>query len=433
VRRIIFLFLTVLLLSGVSSLNASDYLTLENTINLAIERNPGLKSQDQDVLAKDMDKNSQFAQMLPSADLSYGYMRINDVQSMTLPLPQPMQPITLPMSQKDNYQFDVQAKQILFAGGALYNNYLIAKNDHLASEQDRQRYIRNLKLTVIDAYYGVIKARQQRELAKSNVSSVKSHLDVANAFFNQGMIPKNDLLEAQVTFAQSEELLIMADNSAKIAEANLNILLQRNLLEDVNIDTEIPITNMEITFDQSLSTALENRQEIKTAQLQVENSSKGINIARSAFMPSVAATYAYERTGEDPDTNDYDTWKAGLGLNWNLFSGGSSYWNYNKAKYMNLKAGYQMESLKNLVTLEVKNSYLNIQEATARLQVAEKAIVQAEELARIQRDRYNLQVATTTDVLDAQTLLVKAKNNYLTARADHARAIAALKASMGTL
>jgi outer membrane protein TolC len=360
-------------------------------------------------------------------------MRINDVQSMTLPLPQPMQPITLPMSQKDNYQFDVQAKQILFAGGALYNNYLIAKNDHLASEQDRQRYIRNLKLTVIDAYYGVIKARQQRELAKSNVSSVKSHLDVANAFFNQGMIPKNDLLEAQVTFAQSEELLIMADNSAKIAEANLNILLQRNLLEDVNIDTEIPITNMEITFDQSLSTALENRQEIKTAQLQVENSSKGINIARSAFMPSVAATYAYERTGEDPDTNDYDTWKAGLGLNWNLFSGGSSYWNYNKAKYMNLKAGYQMESLKNLVTLEVKNSYLNIQEATARLQVAEKAIVQAEELARIQRDRYNLQVATTTDVLDAQTLLVKAKNNYLTARADHARAIAALKASMGTL
>jgi outer membrane protein TolC len=150
-------------------------------------------------------------------------------------------------------------------------------------------------------------------------------------------------------------------------------------------------------------------------------------------MPSVAATYGYERTGENPDTDDYNSWKAGLGLTWNLFSGGSNYWNYNKALYMNSKAGYLLESLKNVVTLEVKNSYLNIQEATARLQVAEKAIAQAEELARIQRDRYNLQVATTTDVLDAQTLLVQAKNNYLTARADHARAIAALKASMGTL
>ena len=341
--------------------------------------------------------------------------------------------MTVPLGQKDNYQFDIQAKQILFAGGALYNSYLISKNDYLASEQDRLRYVRNLKLTVIDAYYAVIKARQQRELAKSNLSSVKSHLDVANAFFNQGMIPKNDLLEAQVKYAGSEELLIRADNGVKLSEANFNILLQRNLIEDVNIDSEIPITGLEITFDQSLSTALESRQEIKIAKLQIDNSSKGINVARSAFMPSLAATYDYERTGEDPDTNDYNTWKAGLGLTWNLFSGGSSYWNYNKANYMNMKAGYQMESLKNLVTLEVKNSYLSIQEAMARLQVAEKALAQAEELARIQRDRYNLQVATTTDVLDAQTMLVEAKNTYLTARADHARAIAALKASMGTL
>jgi outer membrane protein TolC len=380
-----------------------------------------------------MDKKSQFAKMLPTADLSYGYMRIDDVQSMTLPLPQPMQSITVPLSQKDNYKFDIEAKQVLFAGGALYNNYLIAKNDYLVSEQDRQKFIRILKLTVIDTYYGVIKARQQRELAKSNVATVKSHLDVANAFFNQGMIPKNDLLEAQVKYAQSEELLITAENAVKITEANLNILLQRNLMEEVNIDSEIPITSIDLTFDQSLAAAMESRQEIKTAKLQVENSSKGINLARSTFMPSVAATYTYERTGEDPNTDDYNTWKAGLGLTWNLFSGGSSYWNYNKAKYMNSKAGYLLESLKNQVTLEVKNSCLNIEEATSRLQVAEKTIAQAEELARIQKDRYNLQVATTTDVLDAQTLLIQAKNNYLTARADHARAIAALKASMGTL
>jgi outer membrane protein len=433
VRKIIFIIMIGFFFLGVFSAHASDYMTLENSINMAIERNPGVKAQDQDVLGKDMDKRSQFARMLPTADMSYGYQRIDTVQSMTLPLPQPMQSITVPLSNKDNYKFDIEAKQILFAGGALYNNYLIAKNDYLASEQDREKFIRALKLTVIDTYYGVIKARQQRELAKSNVASVKSHLDVANAFFNQGMIPKNDLLEAQVKYAQSEELLITTENAVKITEASLNILLQRNLIEEVNIDSEIPITSIEQTFDQSLATAMDSRQEIKTAKLQVENSSKGINLARSAFMPSVAATYTYERTGEDANTDDYNTWKAGLGLTWNIFSGGSSYWNYHKAQYMNSKAGYLFEGLKNQVTLEVKNSCLNIEETTARLQVTEKAIAQAEELARIQKDRYNLQVATTTDVLDAQTLLIQAKNNYLTARADHARAIAALRASMGTL
>ncbi|HVN70673.1 MAG TPA: TolC family protein [Desulfomonilia bacterium] len=414
---------------GLFSAHASDYLTLEESIKTAIERNPGVKAQNQDVLGKEMDKRSQFSQMLPKVDLTYGYMRFEDVQTFTFP--PPLGKVSL--SSKGNYNTDIEAKQVLFAGGALYNSYLVAKNDLFSAQLERERFIRDLKLLVIDGYYAVIKSRQQREAAKSNVSSFKSHLDVANAFFNQGMIPKNDLLESQVKYAQSQQLLITADNAVKIAEANMNILLQRNLSEEVNIDSEIAMTNLETTFDQSLTTAMENRQEIKTANLQVENSAKGINIARSAFMPNVAATYGYEKqTGVDPSLK-YDTWKTGIGLSWNLFSGGSSYWDYNKSRYMNRKAEYLLESLKNQVTLEVKNSYLNIEEAKARLEVAQKAIAQAEELARIQRDRYNLQVATTTDVLDAQTLLLQAQNNYITARADHARAMAALRASMGTL
>jgi len=424
-----FLIAIGLFFMGVTSVHASDYMTLEDSIKMAVERNPGVKAQDQDVLGKDMDKRSQFSKMLPSLDATYGYMKFSQLEM--LPFPPPIGP--LPFNSKGNYDMDIEAKQVLFAGGALYNGYLIAKNDQFASELERERFIRDIKLMAIDAYYGVIKARQQREVAKSNVASVKSHLDVANAFFNEGMIPKNDLLEAQVQYSESEEFLISADNAVKIAESNLNILLQNNINEDLNIEPEIPLTSIDNTFDQSLSTAMDNRQEIKIAKLTLDNSAKGISIAKSVFMPDIAATYGYEnQKGVDPSLK-YDTWKAGIGLTWNLFSGGSGYWNYNKSQYMNTKAGYLLESLKNQVTLEVKNSYLNIQEARARLQVAEKAIAQAEEFARIEKDSYNLQAATTDDVLRSQTLLVRAHNNYIMARADHARALAVLRASMGTL
>ena len=430
-RLVVYILIGCVFVSAGSISLAADHMTLEDSIRMAIENNPGMKAQDQDVMGSDMDKRVQFAQMLPKVDLSYGYLRYQDVQTVKLPLGPTA--VSVPLTSKGNYELDVQAKQILFAGGALYNSYLIAKNDEFAAKINREAYARNLKLLVIDAYYAVIRARQQRELAKSNVSSVKSHLDVANAFFGQGMIPKNDLLEAQVQYADSEQQLITADNAVKIAESNLNLLLVRNLMEEVNIDSEIPVTPLEISFDQSLATALETRQEIRTTKLQIDNSEKGISIARSYFMPNVAATLGYENLkGTDP-TLRYDTWKTGLGLNWNLFEGGEGYWNYHKAQYMNAKAGYLLESLKNQVTLEVKNSYLNIQEAQARLQVAEKAIAQAEEYVRIEKDRYNLQVATTTDVLTAQTLLVRAQDNYINARADQARAKAALRAAMGTL
>jgi outer membrane protein len=149
-------------------------------------------------------------------------------------------------------------------------------------------------------------------------------------------------------------------------------------------------------------------------------------------MPRVAATYTYSRAGEDPDVED-DSWEAGIGLNWNIFQGGGSYWNYNKAQYTSTKVGYLLESLKNVVTLEVKNSYLNVLEAQARLQVAEKTIAQAQENFRIEKDRYNLQVSTSTDVLRAEALLSQAQSNLISARADQARAMAALRASMGTL
>jgi len=270
------------------------------------------------------------------------------------------------------------------------------------------------------------------EVAKTSVTSVKSLLDVSNAFFNQGMIPKNNLLETQVRYAETEQNLISAENAVKIAESNFNLLLVRDLSEEISIDTEIPLTTMEISFDQALQTAFESRQEIRTAKLQLDNTEKGITIARSAFMPSVAATYTYTRSGEDPDVED-DSWQAGLGLNWNLFQGGGSYWEYNRAKYTSAKVGYLLESLKNQVTLEVKNSYLNIQEAQARLQVADKTIAQAQENFRIEKDRYNLQVSTSTDVLRAEALLAQAQNNLISARADQARAMAALRASMGTL
>jgi len=399
-------------------------------MRMAVERNPQVKAQDQDVLMKQMDERSQFSRMLPTADISYGYARLNEAPSMTLNLG--ATPTTVLMGTRDNYELNFEARQVLFAGGALYSGYMVAKNETLASAIDRERTVRQIKLMVIDAYYGVIKARQLMEVARSSVASIKSLLDTSQAFFDQGMIPKNNLLETQVRYAETEQGLITAQNAVRLAETNFNLLLVRQMDEEVDIDPDIPLASVDMSLEQALATAFEQRQEIRAAILQAENARKGIGIARSRFMPSVAATYSYTRSGEDPDV-ERDTWKAGIGLTWNLFEGGGGMWNYNKAHYASMKADYVLESLRNMVTLEVKSAYLNMSEAQARLKVAEKTIDQAQENFRIEKDRYNLQVSTSTDVLRAQTLLEQARNNLITAKADQARARAALMAAMGTL
>lgn len=427
IRSAIALAVSVLIMAPVDCKAGS--MTLEDALRVALENNPQIKAQDQEVSIKEMEERSQLARMLPSADVSYGYVRLNEAPSITVPL---AEPLTIPMGTKDNYELSLQAKQVLFAGGALYNAYLVSKNERHASMIERERASRQLKLQVIDAYYGVIKARQMLEVAKSSMASVKSLLDMSQAFFDQGMIPKNNLLEAQVRYAETEQGLITAENAVRIAETGFNLLLARAPSDEVSIAEEIPVAKVDMTLEQAIEQAFENRQEIRVAKTQLDSAHKGVTIARSRFMPNVAATYTYTRSGEDPDVEE-DSWKVGLGLSWNLFEGGAGVWGYNKASYTRAKAEYLLESLKNMVTLEVKSAYLNTLEAQARLKVAERAIDQAQENFRIEKERYSFQVSTSTDVLRAETLLAQARNNLISARADQAKAMASLLASMGTL
>jgi len=437
--------------------NASDYMTLEDSIKEAIQNNPAIKAQDQEVMSKNLDQRSRFGSMLPSVTLSYGYARLNEEPAMsTSPQFETWRPVVtgkgtqptgseslyaytpaspgskVPIGTRDNYAFSIEATQPLFAGGTLYNSYRIAKNNYLAADLDRQSFVRDLKKEVIDAYYGVIEARQVYDVALSGVSSIKAHLDVANAFYKQGMIPKNDLLEAQVRYAQSEQNLIMAENAIKLSESKLNLLLGRSLSEPVVIDTEIPMAEMVESLDASTETALTARQEVKTLMLQIENANKAVTISRAGYLPSIAANCIYERTGAHPDVED-DSWSIGVGMSWNLFKGGSDYYEVSKAKSLSSKLGYLLTNLQNMISLEVKNAYLSTREAKARTTVAEKAIDQAKENLRIQKDRYNLQVATTTEVLDAQSMLDQSMKNYIFARASYAKGLASLHAAMGTL
>ncbi|MFQ5842725.1 MAG: TolC family protein [Thermodesulfobacteriota bacterium] len=83
------------------------------------------------------------------------------------------------------------------------------------------------------------------------------------------------------------------------------------------------------------------------------------------------------------------------------------------------------------ISLEVKDTHLRLMEARDKIGVAEVAIEQAEENFRMNQERFKEQVATSTDVLDAQTLLTQARTNYFNALSDYNIASARLDRAMG--
>lgn len=431
--------LIALILLGSSALHAEP-MNLETAISTAIKNNPGMQAASAQVEIKGHEQNTAMAHMLPTVTGKYTYGRLEKAQEYFLPLVSPAtgqisSPLVayLPMAPKNNYNLSLEVTQPLFTGGQLYNAYKIAGNEKKVAALSLNQSTRELKLAVVNAYYDVLVARKYREVAVSARDTVNSHVKVAQAFYGQGMIPKNDLLIAQVRSAESEQNLIKADNSTKMADSMFNMILSRDLATQVEIVDLIDHPDMPANLDEATSKAYDQREEMKTFQLQMDTANKAVHIAQAAFGPTVGASVTWENTGEHSNVDDNHTWKAGVGLEWKLFDGSANYWNLKKAKTQKTQVDYLYQKERDQIGLEVKNAYLKAQEAGARITVASKAIDQAKENLRIEKDRFNLQMATSTDVLDAQTTLTDAERNLISARADYAKDIAELKSAMGSL
>ena len=83
------------------------------------------------------------------------------------------------------------------------------------------------------------------------------------------------------------------------------------------------------------------------------------------------------------------------------------------------------------IRFSVTQAYLTMQTAEKNITTIETAIGQARENVRINEERYKEQVATSTDVLTAQTLLFRTMNNYYRALYDFQIARASLYREMG--
>ena len=103
------------------------------------------------------------------------------------------------------------------------------------------------------------------------------------------------------------------------------------------------------------------------------------------------------------------------------------------AKPKRIKLLEAAKELNDQITLEIKNAYLILQETESQIVVWQKVIEQAEENFRISEERYKERVATSTEVLDAQTLLTRAKSEYANALGDYNINYARLQRAMGTI
>ena len=250
---------------------------------------------------------------------------------------------------------------------------------------------------------------------------IKAQEEVADNFYQVGMTPLNDLLQAQVELANAKQALIVAKNNLDNAESNYNTLLRRPINAPVVLKDILDYSPFEETLEYCLLQAEKNRFEIKIADMEVEIAQKELDLAKKDYYPTVDLEGNYFKRGTEWDVSggpgilDPSGWNIIAVAKWNFWEWGRTSYGV-KEKHSRLsQAQLNKEELLDNIYLEVKNAYLRTQEAERAIQTVEKAIEQAEENYRINQERYKEQIATQTDVLIAQTLLSRTMTNYYNA------------------
>ncbi|MFW6147815.1 MAG: TolC family protein [Thermodesulfobacteriota bacterium] len=441
---IIFAASAVLFMGAMASSAASDVLTLEESIDIAVERSFSIRSAEQEIKRKEFEERSAKADFFPKLSTEYVYTRIDEstvdaatYQTLVLdPTGSPTTRQVCPLD-PDTYEWRVSAIQPLFTGWRLTALRELASLGVDTASIQKQTAIHDLVLDVKDAYFGILKAEKLETVAVQAVEQLEAHLRVAQAFYDEGTIAKNELLQTEVQMAQAQQDLIRARNSVELSKSYFNKLLRRGLNAEVAVEDILDYRPVSLTLEECLERAELYRTEIRELSLNILSAEKGVKLAKSSYFPSLSLAGIYSRECADPllepdPGEDPDSWRLVLSAEWTFWEWGKTRQEVSASKSQVSKAQYFLRELKDSIQLQVKEAYLNLREAEKNIQVARTAVIQAEENFRMNEERYKQQVATSTDVLDAQTLLTQARSNYFNALSEHNLAWARLERTIGT-
>ena len=101
-------------------------------------------------------------------------------------------------------------------------------------------------------------------MAEQTVKQFEAQLEVAKAFFEVGIVAKNDVLQAEVRLANARQGLVRAENDLAVAKSSFNTLLRRDINTSFNVVDILEYKAFPLLFEESLEEALRQRSEIKS-------------------------------------------------------------------------------------------------------------------------------------------------------------------------
>lgn len=300
-----------------------------------------------------------------------------------------------------------------------------------ASAQSYSARESDTALQVIESYFGILEGARLVEAAADEVTQLEQHRRVAQVLLEEGVVTRNDVLQADVRLAAARQKLLSLNNRRENLWLLLNFLTgnQPGFRSELDESAVVAAAGPQQTDDKHL---LAQRHDILALRHRVSASEFEVAESRANFLPELYTRLGLEYVQNDR-VREQTIMSAILGFRINLFDGFASSSTRERAVLGRSKNLDSLRLAEQQARLEIDTARNDATVARERITVAETTIRQSEENLRINRERYLERVGTATEVLDAQTLVTQAKTDYFRAVYDNQTATARLMKALGEL
>ncbi len=436
------LFVSLLIVIGLSVPLTGDELTLREAVNRSLNNNLDIQNAREKITEMEGQIREARSRAYPRLDLNVNYSKLRDpgvlnsssfedfsggkIRGFNL-IPEP----------EDRYNASIEVEQNIFTWGRIPSAIKGAKYYKKQVESDLRTEKHGIALETIKTYFKIKLVKKRKSLLEKARSVYEEQLRVAKNKIEAGDATRLAKLKARVAVSNLVPDILGAKKELELRKKNLNILLNRDVDRELTVSGERkPVGKLpeKFTVKRMKAYALANRPELeslKNEKLAIEMTA---DVRRSELRPSVFLKGSYGRSVSDYqnlNSSLYNSWSVSLNVNIPLFDGfktrGKLIQTFSKKR--RLENSYL--KTKKEIFYEITDSYKSLKQAKQRLSSAKIGVEKAEEAFRMVKERHGLGLSTNLNLLDTERQLRKAKLHKAEARYDYRISLASLKKALG--
>jgi outer membrane protein len=292
--------------------------------------------------------------------------------------------------------------------------------------------LKSLLYQVKQACYALLADQNTVRVRQATLQQANENFIVMQGLFNAQRATKLDVLQVQFNLTQAQLDLRTAENAVETDRRRLSLAVGWPQDKQYQVAESAPPALPSLDPAEALKTALENRPELKTLQLNKASASVSQQLYKSQYSPVVSLTGSLD-LGQNWTTNDQQgSFTAGAKIALPpLFDGGQRRAQLKQASDQISSYAVQEDQQRQSILIDVQNALFGVKDARDRLDLAHLNVQQAQGQYDLEKAKLTVGVGTTLDLLTAFSVLTTAQVGLVQAGSNYALALLNLQNVMG--